>query len=125
MGNMVLGSYTYEDNPGNLPIIQKVLSIAYKQTYEGVVTFVFGSASYSGLLVSQEWEYMTTGQYDSMYAIYAAGEPVVFDPQDGKGKTFNVMMLTPEGEYHLYLESGTGRYRKDVKFPLLIISEVS
>lgn len=125
MGNMVLGTYTYADNPGNMPIIRKILSIAYRQTYESVATFVFGSAAYSGLLLPQEWEYMTTGQFDSMSAIYEAGEPVVYDPQDGNGKTFNVMMLTPDGEYHLYLENSTGNYRKNVKFPLLILGEVA
>ncbi len=123
MSNMVLGSYTFADNPGNLPIIQQELLTAYRRTYAGVATFSW-DATYAGVELTLEWEFMTTGQYDSLLTIYAAGASVVWDPQDGEGKTFNVMVLALTGEYHLYLEDATGNYRKNVKLKLLILSEV-
>lgn len=124
MGNMVLGSYTFDSNPGNMPIIQEALAVAYQTTWGGVAVFSW-DATYAGVKLTLEWDFMTTSQYDSLMTIYKAGAAVVWDPQDGGGKTFQVMVLDLAGEYHLYFENAVGNYRKNVKLTLLILSEAS
>lgn len=124
MSNSVLGTYTFAKQPIGMTFIQKDRNIAYAKTYTSVATFSWGS-SYIGKVIEISWNYMTTTQYDSLLSLYVADSPVVFDPQDGESKTFNVEILSLDGEYHMHLSDAAGHYRKNVKLTLLILSEAS
>jgi hypothetical protein len=124
MGNMVLGDYTFDSNPSAVDgIIQEGKSIASVKTYTSVAVFSWGLMC-AGSEILLAWDYMTTEMYDYLYALFAADEAIVFDPQDGSSKTFNVEITDLTGKYHLYLNGGTDRNRRDVKMTLLILSEV-
>lgn len=118
MSNMVLGSYTFAANPSNMPAINKVLDIAYTKTYSSVATFSWGT-SYVGLELTLKWEHMRNTQWDSLDAIYQADADVVFDPQDGESKTFNVHVVSFNGDHYLDVTD-----RENVVMVLLFRSEV-
>lgn len=124
MSNCVLGTYTFVKQPTGITFIQKDKSIAYTSTYTSVATFSWG-LSYIGKVIEVSWNYMSTTQYDSLQTLYVADVPVVFDPQDGEAKTFNVDIISLNGDYHVQLSDATGHMRKDVKMQLLILSEAS
>lgn len=124
MGNMVLGTCTFDSNPSGMTFIQKDRDVAHKKTYSSVALFSWG-ASYVGKTLELSWDYMTTGQYDDLRDIFEADAEVVFDPQDGESKTFNVEVLALNGEYYQYLEDATGNHRKSVTMQLLIMSEAT
>ncbi len=121
--HMVLGGYTFADEPSDMTFIQKDRSVSFQQTYNSVAVFSWGT-SYVGKVLELTWLGMTTSQYASLTALYIADASVVFDPQDGSGKTFNVEILSLDGKYFIDLENIAGNHRLDVKMELLIMSEV-
>ncbi|MFA5423034.1 MAG: hypothetical protein WC374_04185 [Phycisphaerae bacterium] len=123
MSNMVLGGYTFAVQPSKMTLIEKDRSVAHVQTYSSVAFFSWG-VDYDGKTIELFWASMPTSQYASLRAIYEADAQVVFDPQDGSSKTFNVQMLPMSGEYFIHLSNATGHRRLNVKIPLLIMSEV-
>lgn len=123
MSSMVLGGYTFADEPSDMTFIQKDRSAAFQRTYTSIAIFSWG-ASYVGKVLELSWLGMTTSQYASLLALFIADVPVVFDPQDGSGKTFNVEILSLDGKYFIDLENAAGNHRLDVQMELLIMSEV-
>ncbi|MFA6290233.1 MAG: hypothetical protein WC637_00550 [Victivallales bacterium] len=123
MANMVFGTYTLVAQPNNLPMIQKARETAYQKTYSSVALFSWG-ASYIGKVLELTWTYMPTAQYTALLALYVADAPVVFNPQDGSGKTFNVEIISLDADYFVTLSDATGHYRKNIKMRILIMSEV-
>lgn len=123
MSNMVLGTHTFIKQPSTMTMIQKDREVATVQTYSNVALFSWG-ASIVGKVIEIGWPIMSTSEHTSFQAIYEADAPVVFDPQDGKSKTYNVEVLSFNGEYLVHLSDATGHKRKNVKMKLLIMSEV-
>lgn len=123
MANCSLGTYTFIKQPSGMTFIQKDREVAYQKTYSSVALFSWGS-SYIGKVIEVSWNYMTTSQYASLVTIYTGDVPVVFNPQDGSSKSYNVEVLSLDCEYHIELNNDTGHYRKNVKMQLLIMSEV-
>ncbi|NPU85556.1 MAG: hypothetical protein HPY65_13850 [Syntrophaceae bacterium] len=124
MPNATLGSLTFASNPDTMTLIKKDRDVAWVKTYSSVAIFSWGS-SYAGKKLDLAWSYMDTGEFADLEDIQEADAQVVFDPQDGSGRTFNVEILALDGEYHLYLKDDTGQYRKNVKLTLLIMSEAA
>jgi hypothetical protein len=124
MSNSVLGTYTFSKQPTGMTLIQKDREVAHQKTYSNVALFSWG-ASYIGKPIELSWSIMTSSQYASLQTIYEADTQVVFDPQDGTAKTFNVEILSLDGEYFIHLSNAAGHYRKNVKMQLLIMSEVA
>lgn len=118
MSNMILGNYTFAHNPDNFPVIKKKLTLAHVETYENIAVMSWGS-SYAGVILTLTWNLMRKTQWDELYEIYEEDAEVVFDPQDGNSKTFNVRVLRLDGSHFL----GLSLY-KDVTMELLIMSEV-
>lgn len=119
MSNMVLDGYTFTHNPDNLPVIKKDLTLAHVKTYDDIAVMSWGS-SYIGVILPLGWKMMRKEQWDDLHDIYEADEEVVFDPQDGNSKTFNVRVIRLDGSHFL----GLSLY-KDVTMELLIMSEVT
>lgn len=126
MANMTLGAYTFESNPAEIDgVIQKVVPNAKVDTYASVAHFAW-PALYAGQEKVLDWDYMTTDQYETHLAQYEAAASLVWDPGDGHSpaRTFNVVIRSFTGKYHLYMVPGTDREYKDVTMKLLILSEV-
>jgi hypothetical protein len=130
MSNMVLNNYTFEENPSAInDIIRKKKVVTYVPTYSSVAIFDWG-ATYSGLKLDMEWNFMSETQFAQLESIWLdSSDTVVFNPNDGKGKTFNVYVLNLTGNYHLYMEDLTEdsdvTWRKDVRLSLIIKDEVT
>lgn len=124
MANMSLGGYTFDKQPSGMTFVAKDRDVAYQKTYTSVALFSWG-ASYIGKVIEVSWNFLTTSQYASLQTIYEADVQVVFNPQDGTSKTFNVEVLSLDGEYFIYLDNSTNHYRKNAKMQLLIMSEVT
>jgi len=124
MANMTLGGYTFEKNPTSIDgVITKDVPMAIVKTWESVKAFVW-DPTYKGKEVPLNWTGMSATMYDQLQAIYEAQASVVFDPQDGEGKTFNVLVRKLTGTYYKNLASSTSHYRKNVTLRLVILSEV-
>jgi hypothetical protein len=123
MSNMVLGTHTFIKQPATMTLIQKDREVAKVKTYSSVALFSWG-ASIIGKTIEISWPFMTTSEYASFQAIYEADAQVVFDPQDGSSKTYNVELLSLTSEYFIHLSNASGHNRRNVKLTLLIMSEV-
>lgn len=124
MANMSLTGYTFPSLPSGMTIIQKDREVAIKKTYSSVVLFTWG-LSYVGKIIELTWNVLSSSQYVAFQALYAADTQIVFDPQDGSSKTFNVEIVSLDGEYYIHLNDASGHYRRNVKMQLLIMSEAS
>jgi hypothetical protein len=124
MGNIVLGSYTFAQHPSDINEMMKaVKECAHVKTYSSVAFFSWGT-SLVGKIIEMTWEYMSCDQYDSIDTLYQADAQIVFDPQDGSSKTYNVEIVEFNGKYHLGLTHDDNDYRKNIKLQILIMSEV-
>jgi hypothetical protein len=127
MGNMILGTYTFESNPADLDeIVGPKKSCASVPTYSGVAFFSWGSLV-AGVEVELTWDYMSCEQYDDLDALYQADAAVVWDPQDGQSPavTYNVEITDLTGRYFIGLDPNEDWPRRDVRMKLLILSEVT
>jgi hypothetical protein len=122
MANMSLGGYTFAKQPSGMTMIQKDRTSAHVRTYTSVAFYSWG-ASIVGKVIELTFNYITTAQYASLQTLYEADTSVVFNPQDGSSKTYNVEILSLDSEYHIQLNNTTGNYRKETKLKLLILSE--
>jgi hypothetical protein len=118
---MVLGSYTFEKNPSEVPVVTDRRHAASVKTYSSVAFFSWG-ADIIGARVTLSWRYMPAAQYTALAGLLAADDTVVLDPQDGTSNTYNVEVLNLAGAYYINMATGV---RKNVTLDLLILSEVS
>jgi hypothetical protein len=122
MANMILDSYTFPKQPGEMTMIEKEKMASSLLTYTSVAYFSWG-ASIIGKMIKLRWGGMTTAQFNTLQTKFEADAEVVFDPQDGGGVTYNVEIMGLTGKYHLSLLDSAA-FRTDVEMTLLIISEV-
>jgi len=119
---MTLGAYTFAINPNEpVPIITGERRTGDIKTLGGVAFFSWG-VFIPGQKIPLPWSFMSTAQFDSLLAIRDADAQVVWDPENGS--TYNVEVLSLNGEYHLDAGAGAA-YRKNVEMILLIMSEVA
>ena len=124
MANIEIGSVTLDHNPTKMTLVRQEKSCAAVQTYEGVAFFSWG-ASIIGREIDLEFSYVDSAVFDDLDDLYKADAPVVFDPQDGSSKTYNVEITRLDGEYHRTLDFTSGHLRKNVRITLLILSEAT
>jgi hypothetical protein len=125
MANMSLTGYTFAAQPNDMTPIRAERSCAKVDTYSSVGFFSWGPLL-PGKEILLEWTYMPADMFVSLDTLYQADAQVVFDPQDGTSKTYNVEIIGLEGKYCLGKYGLTSsELRKDVKMKLLIISEVT
>lgn len=122
MANMSLGSYTFEANPSDATLIKPERSGSAVETYSSVAFFSWG-VSIVGKIVELQWDYMPSLMFDELDDLYRADAAVVFDPQDGSSRVYNVEILDLSGKYFQNLEIGAAIIRKDVKLTLLVLGE--
>ena len=123
MPNMSLDTYTFSVNPSDMPIIKAERSASYVDTYSGIAFFSWGPVL-PGREILLEWTYMPADMWDQLDTLYQADAEVIFDPQDGSGKAYNVEILKLDGQWFLKWGTDSGTLRKNVKMVLLIMSEV-
>jgi hypothetical protein len=121
MSKMVLGAYTFAHNPSDMGLITPERRTAAVETYTSLAFFSWG-ADLVGKGLALYWPRMTVAQYDELQTLLAADATLVFTPQDGSAKSFNVELLRLDGRFHILLSEG---YRKEVTLDLLILSEAS
>jgi len=118
---LTLGSYTFAINPNEpVPIIAEERRGSAIKTLGGVAFFSWGSFQ-AGQEIKLPWSFMSTTQYDELSALLTADAQVVWDPENGS--TYNVEILSLNGEYHLSAGADAA-YRKNVELKLLIMLEV-
>lgn len=124
MANITLGAVELTLNPVWDKALRKKKLSSFVETFGGVQYFAQG-LRYEGVIVSLSWTYLPLALFDSIDSLYAADAPVVFDPQDGSGKTFNVEITSFDGTYYLKdTINNLFTHRKDVTLKLIILSEV-
>lgn len=121
MSNMIIGTVTLKANPSEITVIRAKKRNAAKETYNSVAYFSWG-ASIIGREISLKCDYMEADDFAALDAIYQADLPIVWDPQDGSGHTYNVEMTELDGEYHLGFGVTSAVLRKNVTITLLILS---
>lgn len=125
MANMSLGGYTFIQNPIRMTIITPDLFESHVLTYSSYGYFSWGN-SIIGKDITIGWDYIPSDMFDTLNTKYQADEVVIFDPQDGEGKTYNSRITKLEGEYWIFLQSNSSNrnYRKNVTLNLLILEEI-
>lgn len=123
MANISIGTVTLDHNPTRMTLVRQEKSCAQVQTYEGVAFFSWG-ASIVGKGIELEFSYVDSAIFDDLDDLYKADAAVVFNPQDGSSKSYNVEITRLDGEYHRTLDFTSGHLRKNVRITLLILSQV-
>jgi len=118
---MQLGSYTFTQNPCEpMPVITEERRAKSIKTLGGVAFFSWGTFI-QGQEVPLNWTSIPTAQYTQLLSLLNADAVLVWDPENGS--TYNVEILSLNGDYHLSTGAGAS-YRKNVKMVLLIMSEI-
>lgn len=120
MNKMTLGGYTFARNPNKSTEPKQYRSTSVVPTYGGAAFFSWGMFI-EGLEVTLEWDYMTEAMFEQLQSLLDDDESKVWDPQTGS--TYNVQMLTLEGEY-LTTSLLDAEWRQNVKLTMVIMSEV-
>lgn len=124
MGLISIGTFTPEMNPGQMTVIRAEKKVSVVETYSSVAYFSWGT-SIVGKVIEMTWNWMSGDKFNALDVLYAADAVVVFDPNDTRGLTFNVNILSLDGEY---LMGGGGvsstAIRTNVRLQLLIMSQV-
>ena len=128
MPNMSIGSVTFIQNPAKMTAVKKDRIIGYVKTYGSttdprLAIFSWG-ATIVGKRIDMNWPAMLSTEFAALQALIEADATVVFNPQLGDSKTYNVELLDLEGVYHMYSTSGAGIYRTDVVLSFIIVSQV-
>lgn len=121
MANISIDSYTLTQNPASVTIVRKYKPCAAVETYSSMAVFEW-AVTIIGKEIELTWEYLGITDFDELDKAYQKSGAVVYDPQDGNSKTYNVHIMELDGEYHRMMETG---YRKNVKMKLRILSEVT
>ncbi len=124
MPNVSIGSVTLRHNPSRMTLVRPEKHSAAKETYSSVAYFSWGT-SIVGKEIDLEWSYMESDEFDDLDDLFKADSPVVFNPQDGSGKTYNVEITQLDGEYFRTLDFSAGHFRQNIKMTLLVLSEVT
>lgn len=123
MANISIGGRTPKLNPAKMTLIEAFKPNAFKLTYTGIAYFAW-PATVKGLPIELEWDQMAGDDYAAFRTMYATDVPIVFNPQDGSGRTFNVNMTQLTGDYLIGLGDTAESVRENVKMTLLIMSQV-
>jgi len=123
MPNMILGGTTFDYNPSEMECLIPQRFNNHVLTYSGVEFFSWG-ASIVGKTIELRWNYMPSDQFADLNTLYQADTQIVWNPQLGDSKTYNVEIINLTGSYFLELENTGVIHRKNVILALLIISEV-
>lgn len=120
---MTLGGYTFARNPAALDgIITPQRHIAVVDTYGGVAVFSWG-LMIEGTRWKLMWQAIPAAMWDELDTLYQADASVVWNPDDGESKTYNVQIMSLIGSYFMQLAGSSG-HRQNVVMELLITSEV-
>jgi hypothetical protein len=120
---MILGGYTFAHNPHSMSdIFQEDIPNNVLITYSSYAYFSWPK-TIVGKIVTLNWDYMTSSQYDSLYTKYAADAIIEFNPRQDITFKFNVIIKSLQGVYFLDVAASSS-FRKDVKMELLIVSKV-
>lgn len=119
MANMVIGSYTLLSNPSEMTVLKTDKIAAHELTYAGVAFFDWG-VSFVGKVVVLKWDYMLATEFDNIDGLVDDMGDKIFDPQDGKSKTYDVWLKKLDGEYYLDPSSGAGVFRRNVELTMVI-----
>ncbi len=126
MANISIGGTTLDSNPASCSLIKADKSCALIPTYSGAAFFSWGTVL-QGKEIELRWDYMKETDFAALDALMDDAGTVVFDPQDGSSDTFNVWLISLDGEYHLALGNGSSStvFRKNVVLVMAIESEVT
>lgn len=114
-----IGSCTPSLLPGAMTLIRPDKPSAIKQTYSSVAYFSW-PATIIGKVIELNWNLLPVADFAALDALYVADAPVVFDPLESNGYTYNVELIALDGKYLLQRQS-----RADVVLKLLILSQVA
>ncbi len=123
MANMSLGALTFEENPSEIDLLIPDRVSTEEETYSSIAFFSWG-VTIVGKKISLRWSTMPSNQFDDIQDLKIADATLVFDPQDGSEKTYNVEIKSCDGKYFKSLDVSSVVRRKDVELILLILSEV-
>jgi len=114
------GTYTFFRNPSNMPIPKAQKSCAWAETLGGVAYCSWGTFIGGGVYPIK-WPFMRSTMFATLDTIYKADESIVFNPEDGSGKTYNGEITYFNGDFH---KGGLGvaanTFRINVEMRLLI-----
>jgi hypothetical protein len=117
------GSYGFARNPIGMNTINKTRYVSMVRTYSNVEVFSWG-ASLVGKQIQLHWDYMPPAMFDMIQYYVEADVEFVWDPTGNTGTsgvgTYDVQILSFEGEYFKRVPSSSGEQRKNVNLLLLI-----
>lgn len=123
MGTISISTWTPAIDPGSITVIRKDKRSAVVETYSGAAYFSWGS-SIVGKQIILTWNWMPGDEFAALDALYEADVEVVFDPDDGTSRTFNVNLLGLDGDYLRGLDNTSASIRTNVTLTLCIMSQV-
>ena len=116
-------TYGFARNPSAMNTMNKVRFVSSVLTYSGVEVFSWG-ASLVGKQITLHWDYMPPTMFDMIQYYVEADQEFTWDPTGGAGTsatgTYDVQILSFDGEYFKSIPSTSGAQRKNVNLVLLI-----
>jgi len=114
-----IGSFTPSILPGAMTLIRADKPNATVYTYNGAGYFSW-PPTIIGKIIELSWNLLPAADFAALDVLYQADSPVVFDPDEGDGKTYNVELVNLDGVYYF-----NRTMRTEVKLSLRIFSVVT
>jgi hypothetical protein len=121
MTAIALGTYTFAMNPTDMSMVKAKRLVNPIETLGGLETFSFG-IFYAGQRVALKWNYMPVAMWTQLLDLEDDDASKVFTP--GDGRTYNVQILSLNGEYHID-QASSAVWRKNVELVLVVESLAS
>jgi hypothetical protein len=119
MANMSIGGHTLLSNPSEMTVLVKDKIAAEILTYSSVAFFDWGRA-WPGKPITMKWDYLPATEFDTLDGLLDTVGDMLFDPQDGKTKTYDVWLKRMNGEYYLDPSSNAEVFRRNVELVMVI-----
>lgn len=119
MANMSIGGHTLLSNPSEMTVLVKDKIAAEILTYSSVAFFDWGRA-WAGKSITMKWDHLPATEFDTIDGLLDTVGDMVFDPQDGKTKTYDVWLKRMNGEYYLDPSSSAEVFRRNVELVMVI-----
>lgn len=114
-----LGGITFTFNPDRQSLPLKKKPVASVGTYSSSAIFQW-TPIWEGSIISLEWEFMPSAQYDDLVDLYLSTDAIEFDTDNG-GDKYNVIVTDLSGDYFEVAGAGLA-YRKNVRIQLEVRS---
>lgn len=122
---MSISTTTFALDPFDMTVLKSDKVCSYIKTYDGIAFFSWGK-TIVGKIIDLKWNAMPSTMFDAIDTLINTDTTMIWTPNiPGSTVTYEVNLISLNGQYWISQESSSAYYRKDCSLRILIMSEVT